>query len=78
MNKTIDMSKLSRVDELSVRKVYIEKVLKEVKKTKENEALLMLANAFDSKSKEKAIGEIVFMERWISDIDKEIKKIVES
>ena len=74
MNKK-DMSKLSRVDELSVRKLYVEKMLTEVKKQTEDKVLLMFAKAMDNDIENKATGQIVFMERWIENINDEIKEL---
>lgn len=75
-NKT-DMSKLSRADELSVRKVYIEKMLAEIKKQTESTVMLLLAQSFDKDVEQKAAGQVVFMERWLKDIDKEIEEMQE-
>lgn len=71
----MDVSKLSRVDELSVRKAYIEKMLIEVKKQIESTVMLLLAQSIDRDVEQKAIGQVVFMERWLKDIDKEIERL---
>lgn len=75
MKETIDMSKLSKVDELSVRKTYVEKMLKNTKEHLESKAMLLLAGAFDDNAEDKAIGQVVFIERWLEDIDNEIKSL---
>ncbi|MBY6950327.1 hypothetical protein [Clostridium botulinum] len=75
MLKNTNVSKLSRVDELSVRKIYIEKMVVECKKQLEDRVLLMLNKAFDEDVESKAEGQIVFLERWLQDIENEIKKL---
>ncbi|WP_154695591.1 hypothetical protein [Clostridium botulinum] len=47
MLKNTNLLKLSRVDELSLRKIYIEKMIVECKAQLENRALLILSKAFD-------------------------------
>ncbi len=75
MDEIINLAKISRVDELSVRKVYLEKILKECKEQLENKVMLMLSKSFDNNIEEKAQGQIVFIERWIKDIDKKIENL---
>lgn len=75
MENITNISKLSRVDELSVRKLYVEKMLEEVKKQTEDKVLLMLASAFEDNVKSKTTGQIVFMEKWLEDINNEIKNL---
>lgn len=75
MKNTTNLSKLSRVDELSVRKLYVEKMLEEVKKQTEDKVLLMLANTFEDNIENKATGQVVFMERWLENINDKIKKL---
>lgn len=73
MEESVNFLELSKVDELSVRKICIEKILKECKTQVEDKAMLLLGKAFDDKLEVKAQGQIVFLERWIKDIDKEIE-----
>ncbi|MDU4597579.1 MAG: hypothetical protein E6Y49_06420 [Clostridium sporogenes] len=75
MLKNTNLLKLSSVDELSLRKIYIEKMIVECKSQLENRALLMLSKAFDGDVEPKAEGQIVFLERWLEDIENEIKKL---
>lgn len=74
-NEELNMAKLSKEDELSVRKAYVEKILKECKKQTEDKVMMLLAGALADNVESKANGQIVFMERWIEDIDKEIKNL---
>lgn len=75
MEEKINMANLSREDELSVRKIYIEKILKDCKEQLENKVMLMLGKSFDSNIETKAHGQVIFLERWLEDIDKEMKSL---
>jgi len=66
---------LSRADELSVRKVILQRYLEEVKKTLEDKVMLMLVGSFDKNTELKLTGTVVFYEKWIDEINKEIKEI---
>jgi len=74
-SEQLNMAKLSKEDELSVRKAYVEKMLKQCKKQTEDKTMLLLAGAFDDNIESKAKGQVVFLERWIKDIDKEIEQL---
>ena len=75
MEGKTDISKLSRVDELTVRKAYLEGVLSETKKQLKDNVMLLLAGALVDNSKEKIEGMAVFIERWIKDIEVEIENL---
>ena len=74
-NEQLNMAKLSKEDELSVRKTYVEKMLKECKKQTEDKVMMLLASAMDKDVESKATGQVVFLERWLKDIDKEIEQL---
>lgn len=74
-NECINMAKLSKEDELTVRKAYVEKMLKESKKQTEDKVMMLLAGAFADNIESKAKGQVVFLERWLKDIDKEIENL---
>lgn len=71
----MNILELSKVDELSVRKKYVEAMAEQMKKQAEEKIMLLLANAFDENAETKATGQVVFMERWLDDINKEIERI---
>lgn len=71
----INLSKLSKVDELSSRKIFLEKAMEENKKQLEDKTMLLLGKALDENVEVKIEGQIVFFERWIKDIDKEIENL---
>lgn len=75
MESKTDMSKLSKVDELSVRKVYIKNALSEAEKQVKDDVMLLLGGAFIDNPREKAEGLVVFLERWVKDIDEEIENL---
>ena len=77
-NEHVDLTSLSKVDELSVRKAILEEMVKENKNQLKDKAMIMLAGAFDKDIELKAKGTIVFLERWIKDIDVEIDRICEA
>lgn len=74
-SEQLNMAKLSKEDELSVRKAYVEKMLKECKKQTEDKVMMLLAGAFADNIESKATGQVVFLERWLKDIDKEIEQL---
>ena len=75
MENITDLSKIPKVDELSVRKVYIEAMLKEAKSQTKDKVMLILGGAFVDDIQSKTEGMVVFLERWLGDIDKEINNL---
>jgi hypothetical protein len=75
MEDKLNMAQLSKEDELSVRKAYVEKMLKECKKQTEDKVMMLLAGVLDKDVESKAKGQVVFLERWLNDIDEEIKNL---
>ena len=71
MEDKTNISKLSRVDELTVRKG----MLSETKKQLKDNVMLLLAGALVDNSKEKIEGMAIFIERWINDIEVEIENL---
>jgi hypothetical protein len=71
----VNMDKLSRVDELTARKITLEKALVTAKGELEKKTMLMLASAFMPDAEAYYTGLVVFYERWIADISKEIEQI---
>lgn len=74
-NDILNLTKLSRVDELTVRKGFLEKTISKQKEELESKAMLMLAKSFDEQIEEKATGTVVFFERWLKEIDKQIEEL---
>lgn len=59
VNENVDFNNLSKEDELSVRKILVEQMLETCKTQFQDKAM-------------KSKGLVIFLERWIKDIDKEI------
>lgn len=69
----LDYTFLKRIDELQLRKHMISKIVEKLKDQLEDKISMLLSKAFDTNIEMKTSGEIVFYERWIEEIDKEIQ-----
>lgn len=73
--EVVSLNNRVRLLELVVRKQFLEKTLSETKETANNKAMLMLSKAFDDEAESKVAGTIVILEKWLKEIDDEIKEL---
>lgn len=62
-----------RYMELCYRKSMIEAMIKKAEEENKNEAMILLAQAFDKDIKSKYAGNLALLNRWMNDIDKDIE-----
>lgn len=73
MEASPDYSRLARTDELSVRKYFLEESLRACKEKVQIKAFQILADISDTAKI--GTGMVIFYERWIEEIDNEMKSL---